>query len=188
VTAGIVLAAGGGTRFGGLKQLAELGGKPLVDHALDALRAVPAVERIVLVLGSGAEAVGSGASLSGVETVLAEDWEEGIAASLRAGIAAVADADAAVVVLADQPGVTAEAVEAVLERLAGSTPAARATYGGVPGHPVAFSHELFGEIGELTGDLGARDLLERHGVETVECSGLAHADDVDTPVDLDRLR
>ncbi|HEX2505515.1 MAG TPA: NTP transferase domain-containing protein, partial [Gaiellaceae bacterium] len=72
MTAGIVLAAGGGTRFGGLKQLAELGGKPLVDHALDALRAVPAVERIVLVLGSGAEAVGSGASLSGVETVLAE--------------------------------------------------------------------------------------------------------------------
>jgi molybdenum cofactor cytidylyltransferase len=188
VIAAIVLAAGGGKRFGGLKQLADLDGKPLVEHAVDTLRAVPALERIVVVLGSEADAVAAGADLSGAERVVAADWEEGIAASLRAGVAALGDADAVVVTLADQPFVTPEAIAAVLERLDGPAAAARATYGGVPGHPVAIKRELFGDVAHLTGDLGARDLLERHGVVAVECGHLARADDVDTPADLESLR
>jgi CTP:molybdopterin cytidylyltransferase MocA len=188
VIAGIVLAAGGGRRFGGLKQLADLDGKPLVEHAVDTLRAVPALERIVVVVGSEADAVVAGADLSGTETVFAADWSEGIAASLRAGIAALSDADAAVITLADQPFVTPQAVAAVLERLDGPAPAVRATYDGVPGHPVAIKRELFGEFSRLRGDLGARDLLEAHGVLAVECAHLARADDVDTRQDLEALR
>jgi molybdenum cofactor cytidylyltransferase len=185
---GIVLAAGGGKRFGGLKQVAELRGRPLLAHALETMRAVPAIERIVLVLGAEAETVRARVDLSGTETVVAPGWEEGIAASLRAGIAAVGDADAAVVTLADQPLVTPQAVAAVLDRLDSPVTAVRATYAGVPGHPVAIKRELFEEVARLRGDLGARDLLERHGVVAVECGHLARAADVDTPADLEALR
>jgi molybdenum cofactor cytidylyltransferase len=186
--AGIVLAAGGGKRFGGLKQVAELRGRPLLQHALETMRAVPAIERIVVVLGAESETVRAKVDLSGTESVVAPDWNEGIAASLRAGIAALSDADAAVVTLADQPLVTPQAIEAVLERLDGSAPAVRATYGGVPGHPVAITRELFAEFARLRGDQGARDLLEAHGVASVECGLFARNDEVDTPADLEALR
>jgi molybdenum cofactor cytidylyltransferase len=185
---GIVLAAGGGKRFGGLKQVAELGGRPLLDHALETMRAVPAIERIAVVLGAEAEKVRARVDLSGTEIVVAPDWEDGIAASLRAGIAALGDADAAVVTLADQPLVTRQAVAAVLDRLDGPVTAVRATYGGAPGHPVAIKRALFPEVAQLRGDLGARDLLEAHRVVGVECGHLSRAADVDTPADLDALR
>ena len=94
VIGGIILAAGGSSRFGGRKQLAELGGRPLVEHAVEALRAVPALDRIVVVLGADAEDVRRGADLSGTEIVVADEWGEGIAASLRAGVAALAEAGA----------------------------------------------------------------------------------------------
>ena len=90
--------------------------------------------------------------------------------------------------LADQPFVGPEAVEAVLARLDDPAPAVRATYSGVPGHPVLFKRELFDEIARLRGDHGARDLLERRGVIAVECGDLARADDVDTQADLEALR
>lgn len=185
---GIILAAGGGSRFGGLKQLAELGGRPLLEHAVETMRAVLAIERIVVVLGSEAKAVRARADLSGADVVVAPDWEEGIAASLRAGVDALTDADAAVITLADQPLVTPQAIAAVLDRLDGPAPAVRATYGGVPGHPVAIKRELFADVARLRGDHGARDLLEMHGVVGVECGHLARNDDVDTPADLEALR
>ena len=184
----LVLAAGGSRRFGKTKQLALLEGRPLLEHALRAVRDAPGITRVVVVLGAEAEAVAAGVDLSGTETVVALDWEEGIAASLRAGIAAVSDADAVVVILGDQPGVTRKAVDAVLRRVCESaTTAARATYDGVPGHPVAIRRELFGEVARLRGDLGARDLLEAHGVVAVECGDLARPDDIDTPADLEAL-
>lgn len=187
---GIILAAGGSSRFGGRKQLAELDGRPLVEHAVEALRAVPSLDRIVVVLGADAEDVRRGADLSGTKIVVADDWSEGIAASLRTGVAtlAAAGADAALVALADQPFVGPEAVEAVLTRRDDPAPAVRATYSGVPGHPVLFKRELFEEIARLRGDHGARELLERRGVIAVECGDLARADDVDTQADLEALR
>jgi CTP:molybdopterin cytidylyltransferase MocA len=147
------------------------------------MQAVPAIERIVVVLGSDAERVGTATA---VETVLAEDWAEGIAASLRTGIAAVADADAVVLTLADQPFVSPAAIEAVLERLDDPAPAVRAVYDGKPGHPVLIKRELYPEIAELRGDEGARDLLTARGVVQVECGYLARPDDIDTKADLAR--
>ena len=179
---GLILAAGGGSRFGGTKQLAELDGRPLLAHAIDAMKAVPAVERIVVVVGSDAERVRAAAG-PGVETVVAEDWDEGIAASLRTGIAALADADAVVLTLGDQPRVSPEAIEAVL---AAGAPA-RAVYAGAPGHPVLIGRDLFPAVAELTGDQGARDLLAAHGVTEVDLTALGGSQDVDTPADLESL-
>lgn len=182
--AGLILAAGEGRRFGGPKQLAELEGRPLIEHAVETMRAVSALERIVVVLGAHAEAVRGGADLAGTDTVVAANWADGISASLRAGVAAVSDADAALITLGDQPLITPRVVSGVLGLAACGAPAARATYGGRPGHPVLIRRELFGEVEQLRGDSGARGLLERAGVREIECGRMASADDVDTPADL----
>ncbi|MGH2985790.1 MAG: nucleotidyltransferase family protein [Solirubrobacterales bacterium] len=184
---GVVLAAGEGRRFGGPKQLAELGGRPLVEHALAAMFAVPAIERIVVVLGAQAGRIRDHADLGGVEVVVAGDWSEGISASLRAGVAVLAEAEAVVVLLADQPLITPQVIAAVLDRGDSRAPAARATFGGAPGHPVVIKRELFGDVARLEGDAGARDLLELAGVATVECGHLASAHDVDTREDLQAI-
>ena len=181
---GLILAAGSGSRFGGAKQLAELDGKPLLDHAVEAMSAVPAIERIVVVLGAGADAVRARANLDGVDVVVADDWADGVSASLRAGIAALRDAEAVVVTLADQPLITPQVISAVGDQGDSRPPAARATYGGNLGHPVLIKRELFDRIADLAGDTGARDLLELAGVAKVECGHLADPHDVDTPDDL----
>jgi molybdenum cofactor cytidylyltransferase len=184
VIAGVVLAAGGSTRFGSPKQLAELRGRMLLERAIDSIQSVPAIDPIVVVLGAHADEIRERADFEGVEIVVAGDWQEGIAASLRAGVAAVAQADAVIVVLADQPLITPQVIAAVLERADGPRPAARATFGGSPGHPVLIKRLLFAELRQLRGDEGARDLIEAHGVATIECGHLASAHDVDTPEDL----
>ncbi len=186
--AGLVLAAGGARRFGGGKLAAELDGRPLLDHAVEAMRAVPTIERIVVVLGGGAEELARQADLSGVETVVCEDWSEGIAASLRAGVGALAEADAIVVTLGDQPFVTSQAIASIAVRVDSPAPAARATYEGRPGHPVLIKRPLYEEVLKLRGDEGARDLLAAAGVRELECGHLCPPDDVDTREDLEAAR
>ena len=181
---GLILAAGSGSRFGGPKQLAELDGKPLLDHAVKAMSAVPAIERIVVVLGASADVIRTRAGLDGVDVVVADDWADGVSASLRAGIAALRSAEAVVVTLADQPLITPQVIAAVVDLGDSRLPAARATYGGNLGHPVLIKRELFDQIADLAGDAGARDLLELAGVAKVECGHLADPHDVDTPDDL----
>jgi CTP:molybdopterin cytidylyltransferase MocA len=186
VIAGVVLAAGGSSRYGAPKQLAQLDGRPLLEHALGTLHAVPELGRIVVVLGAEAERIRDATKLEGAEVVVAREWPEGIAASLRAGVAAAGDAEAIVIVLGDQPLITPAAVKAVLAAL-GDAPAARATFDGAPGHPVAIRRGLFEELAALRGDSGARELLEAHGVTAVECAGLADGADVDRPGDLEAI-
>ena len=118
----VVLAAGEGSRFGGPKHLAELDGRPLLEHVLIALAAVPAVERIVLVLGARADEIRARVDLHGAEVVIADDWAEGQAASLRAGLTALDDTDGALILLGDQPGMTPAAIEAVLAHFDGTRP------------------------------------------------------------------
>ncbi len=185
--AGVVLAAGEGSRFGGPKQLAELRGTALVDHAVETMLCVPAIERVVVVLGAEAELVREGARLEGADVVVAADWREGMAASLRAGVAACAEAEAVLITLADQPLITPQVIAAVLDLAGARLPAARATYGGAPGHPVLIKRELFAAVAELHGERGARDLLERAGARTLECGHLASAHDVDTRDDLEAI-
>jgi CTP:molybdopterin cytidylyltransferase MocA len=181
VTAGaLVLAAGEGRRFGGTKQLAELHGRPLLEHAL---AAVAGVTPRVVVLGHAAEEIVAAVDLQGAEPVVCERWHEGQSASLRRGLEALVGVDAVLVVLGDQPGITPEAVGAVLAE-GGDEDAVRATYGGVPSHPVLLRRPLLERAGELRGDSGFRDLLSGARVRAVEVGHLADPADIDTPAAL----
>jgi molybdenum cofactor cytidylyltransferase len=189
--AGVVLAAGGASRFGSPKQLAQLDGRPLLQHAVDAVLAVPAVDPGVVVLGAAAERVREAVSMGGSRAVVCADWAQGMAASLRCGIEAVGDADWVVVTLGDQPRVTSQVIAAVVD-VADSAPASvtavRATYDGVPGHPVALSRAMLPGVAKLRGDVGARELLGGASVRTFEAGRLCDPVDVDTPEELEGLR
>jgi CTP:molybdopterin cytidylyltransferase MocA len=178
----LVLAAGEGRRFGGTKQLASTGGRPLLEYALEA---VTAVSPRVVVLGHAADEIRAGVDLQGAEPVVCERWQDGQSASLRCGLDALRGADAVLVVLGDQPGVTAAAVAAVLAA-GGDEDAVRATYDGVPSHPVLLRRALLDRAGELTGDSGFRDLLAGARVRAVEVGHLADATDIDTREELAR--
>ena len=101
---GIVLAAGAGTRFGGGKQLALLDGRPLLEHAVRGMTSAP-VGRVIVVLGAEAEHVLARVDLHGAEPVVCERWSEGQSASLACGLGEMADCEAVVVTLGDQPRV-----------------------------------------------------------------------------------
>jgi molybdenum cofactor cytidylyltransferase len=189
--AGVVLAAGGASRFGSTKQLAELDGRPLLQHAIDAVLDVPAVDPVVVVLGAAAERVREAVSLRAARAVICHDWAEGMAASLRCGVEAVGDAEWVIVTLGDQPRVTSQVIAAVADEAA-SAPAGvhavRATYDGVPGHPVALSRAMLPGVANLRGDVGARELLGSASVRTFEAGRLCDPVDVDTPEELEGLR
>lgn len=185
--AGLVLAAGAARRFGAPKQLAQLDGRPLLEHALAAMTSAP-LDRVVVVLGAHADAVRERVDLHGAEVIECSDWVDGQAASLRAGLAAVADAEAAVVALGDQPFLSARAAARVIAARGLGTDAVRATYAGRPGHPVVLERALFPRIEDLRGDAGARELLAESSVRDVACDGLGRPDDVDTPEELEVAR
>jgi CTP:molybdopterin cytidylyltransferase MocA len=115
-----------------------------------------------------------------VSVVAAEDWAEGMSASLRAGLGALADTDAtaALVHLVDLPDVGPDVVRRVIGSGSGL---ARAAYLGVPGHPVLLGREHWAPIlAGVSGDRGARDYLRTHETSLVECGELATGEDVDS--------
>jgi molybdenum cofactor cytidylyltransferase len=177
---GIILAAGEGRRFGGAKQLAQLNGRPLIEHALEAMLAVPAIDPVVIVLGARADRIQAETDLRGAEVVLCESWADGQSASLKAGAAALGEVEAAVITLADQPFITPQVIAGVLDQR-GRHLAVRATYDGRPGHPVLLERRLLDHVRELSGDTGARDLLIGDHVRVWECGRLCDPTDIDTP-------
>jgi molybdenum cofactor cytidylyltransferase len=183
---GLVLAAGAATRFGAQKQLAELDGVPLLEHSLRTMTAAP-VGRVVVVLGSSGDEIAVAVDLHGADPILCRRWEEGQSASLACGLAELADCEAVVVTLGDQPRVSPDAIRRVIAARSGAA-AVRATYGGNPGHPVLLERELFGPLRNVSGDKGARNLLLSVPVLDVACDDLGGGEDVDTPAELDALR
>ncbi|HET6998998.1 MAG TPA: nucleotidyltransferase family protein [Solirubrobacterales bacterium] len=186
--AGIVLAAGGGRRFGGHKQLAELDGRPLLEHALRAMAAAP-LDRVFVVLGADAAEVQRQVDPHGAEPVFCDGWEDGMSTSLRTGVDAAdaAGADAVVIALGDQPRLSPRAVGRLIDAR-GEAAALRASYGGIAGHPVLLERKLFSLVRELHGDDGARAVLVAYRARKVACDDLGSPFDVDTPADLARLR
>jgi molybdenum cofactor cytidylyltransferase len=184
---GLILAAGEGARFGGAKQLADLRGRPLVEHAIRAMIASP-VGRVILVLGSGAEDVLEGVDLHGAEPVVCARWAEGQSASLASGLAELSECEAVVVTLGDQPNLSPDAIRRVIAARGPGAAAVRATYRGAPGHPVLLERELFDRLRDVTGDHGARNLLLSVSSREVPCEDLGGGEDVDTPAELDTLR
>ena len=182
----VVLAAGEARRFGSAKQAAVVDGRSLVQHAVDAA-AGGGADEVIVVLGARAEVVASALTLPpSARMVVNPDFAAGQSTSLRAGVRAAGDAVAVVVLLADQPGVTAGDVRAVLDgHRATGAPLVRASYRGTPGHPVLLGRELFPEVIDATGDVGARDVLARHVEQVVEVAiDRDPPGDVDTPGDL----
>jgi CTP:molybdopterin cytidylyltransferase MocA len=190
--AGLILAAGGASRFGSPKQLAELDGVPLLQHAVNAMVDVFAIKRAVVVLGARADDIREAVDFRGAETVVCDAWADGMAASLRCGIEALGDeVDWAIVTLGDQPRITPQVISWVTDEAAAAgdwVAAVRTTYDGEPGHPVALSRWLMDEVRSLRGDVGARELLAAHPVLTVEAGRDCRPGDVDTPEDLEELR
>ncbi|MDX6708685.1 MAG: hypothetical protein QOI48_4531 [Solirubrobacteraceae bacterium] len=188
--AAVVLAAGSGSRFGSAKQLAELDGMPLLEHALRAVEAVPAIDRIVVVLGARADEIRAAVDFGSAEVVVCADWEEGQAASLRCGIDAIDGAGAVLLLLGDMPRLTPQVIArfADLAGQHGSEARARAVYDGAPGHPVVLGSAYFAALSGLSGDHGARDVLKKIGAYPIECGHLCSPADVDTPEALDELR
>jgi len=135
----------------------------------------------VVVLGAHAERCLPELEGLPVKIVLAENWQEGMAASLRAGIAAVAHCDAALVLLCDQPDVTEAHLTALLDAFEPGSIVA-SDYGPHLGPPCVFDRAFFPELLALTGDQGARKLLQRHAPRSVPFPGGLH--DIDTPADL----
>lgn len=178
---GLLLAAGAGTRMGQPKALVrDADGTAWLARSVATL-ADGGCEAVTVVLGA---AVDDAIPLlpEGVAVVVAEDWAEGMAASLRAGLAAVpAGPEAVVVSLVDLPDVDARVVRRVVAA-AGRGVLARAAYDGVPGHPVLLGRGHWaGVVATATGDAGARDYLRGRDVTLVECGDLATGRDVDRP-------
>lgn len=178
-TAGLVLAAGEGRRFGGPKAPVIVDGERLVDRAVRVLRE-GGCDPVIVVLGAWVGHV------EGAEVCVNDSWPEGMGSSLRSGLSCLlddSDADDVVITLVDLPGLTADAVR----RLVASAPGAaiaQATYSGERGHPVRLARSLWPDaIHVARGDEGARRLIQSRGdVVLVELGDLADGADLDVPL------
>jgi molybdenum cofactor cytidylyltransferase len=189
VIAAIILAAGTSSRFGATKQLLRYRGKPLVQHAVDAAREA-GLDRIVVVLGHDADRIEGALSLpENAGVVFNPRYELGLSTSLAAGLDAADPAsEAAVVLLADQPGITAAHLRALADTfLAGRARIVRLRFRSGIG-PSLLSREIWDEARRTAGDIGARALASAHPdwVEEVAVDEDAPPD-VDTPGDVDAL-
>lgn len=185
---GVVLAAGTSSRFGSTKQLLVLGSKPLVVHAIDALRDA-GVGELIVVVGHDREAV-EAALPPDVRIVPNPAYRDGQATSLAAALHEVADdSEATIVLQADQPGITSEDLRALVEGFHTTRKQiARLRYLDAPG-PALLSREIYAEAGHLHGDAGARLLIASHPewVHEVQIERPAPRD-IDTPDDLSEAR
>jgi CTP:molybdopterin cytidylyltransferase MocA len=197
--AGVLLAAGEGSRFGRPKALVEVNGRTLAERGADLLRAGGADPILVI---TGAAPI----ELGGTRTVYNPEWRTGMGSSLRAALQALTGAGASenadataggglnvgavVVALADQPLVGAEAVARLIAAYRAGASVAVAAYDGQPRNPVLLAREHWPEvIATATGDTGARAFLRARAdlVTLVECSDTGRPDDIDTPADLARV-
>jgi CTP:molybdopterin cytidylyltransferase MocA len=189
--AGLLLAAGAGSRLGRPKALVEIGGRRLVDRGVAVLRE-GGCEPVVVVLGAAE------VSVPGAVVVTNPAWATGMGSSLRAGLAALPGSVSAVVVaLVDQPAVGPEAVRRLAAACgggmggAGGAIVAVATYGGRRGNPVALARSVWPEVARLAvGDVGARPFLAAHPelVTPVPCDGTGRPDDIDAAWQLSAAR
>ncbi|RLV47558.1 nucleotidyltransferase family protein [Nocardioides mangrovicus] len=175
MTTGLLLAAGAGRRMGRPKALVE----GWLAHAVATLAGC---DDVVVVLGAQAEDARPLLDPFDVTVVVAADWDEGMGASLAAGLAHVAHGGATrcLVTLVDLPDVGSDVVARLLAEPDQPDVLARAAYDGVPGHPVLLGREHWaGVLAISVGDRGARDYLRDHPPTLVECGDLATGVDVD---------
>jgi len=192
--AAIVLAAGESKRFGAQKLLALLEGRPILQHVLDAVNA-SALDPVVLVVGAKGAELLARVRPGRARVVLNPDYASGQASSLQTGLREVAAVesgavDAAVVLLGDQPGVTAQVCDGlVVVQRQSRAPAVVSSQRGRRSPPALLHRDIWPEVERMRGDIGAREILgSRSDVVALEIPlSVAALDDVDTPADHQRL-
>lgn len=183
----IVLAAGAATRFGGGKLVADWRGRPLVLAAVEAALAAP-VDAVIVVLGCEAPQVAAALTAltdARVSLVVADDWAQGLSASLRAGVKSLPpDSAGFLLFLGDMPLIPPDLPPKVLIALEDGAPAVQPFHGETPAHPVGFSAALYAKLQQLSGDAGAGVLLRATpGVVRLACAEAGAVFDVDRPGD-----
>ena len=184
----VLLAAGAGTRFGGGKLLHPLAdGVAIAAHAARNLRA--AGLEVMAVVRPGDFPLADMLEQEGCNVRHCADAVRGMGHSLAHGVAETREAGGWIVALADMPRVQPSTIAAIAGAIRSGAIVAAPEYRGERGHPVAFSHALRSELLGLSGDSGARGILERHRdkIHLVECDDSGVLLDVDARADLDRL-
>src|SRR5215213_6715109 len=189
--AALILAAGASARMGRPKQLLDWEGRPLVRAAAEVALAAQ-LDPLLIVIGSAQAQVAEALAGLPLRMIANPDYATGQSTSLRTGVAALdQDVDAVVVLLGDQPFVTATIVEQLVAEWQASGAAIVApTYAGQRGNPVLFARSVFPELLAIQGDQGARGVLaaDRARVRLVAFDDPRPLTDIDTPEDYERLR
>lgn len=192
--AAVVLAAGRSSRMGEAKQLLRLGECTVLERTLENVRRSK-VDEIVLVLGFSAEMIRRqlpAVLLDGIEVVVNPEFEQGMAGSLREGLGAVSpQADAALIVLADQPFARSGTMDKIVERYRDSSAEIVIPfYKGQRGNPVLLDRSVFPEVMALKGDMGCRAIFGSHteGIVEVDVDDAGVLLDIDSREDYERLR
>jgi molybdenum cofactor cytidylyltransferase len=185
----IILAAGASRRLGQPKQLVRIAGETLLARAIRIARAAGASPTLV-VLGANREAILANVDLSATHPVTNPHWEQGIATSIHAGINALRQLDptatAVMLLVCDQPSVTAEHLRSLMEshKQAGEPVIAASQYVGIAGIPAIFPASQFDSLLALRGDAGARHLLRNPPCPMIAIPFEGGEIDIDTPADL----
>jgi molybdenum cofactor cytidylyltransferase len=181
--AGLVLGAGGSARLGRPKQLLPYGEGTLLGHVVGVARECRLGQTIVAI-GGHTDEIREAVDLGGAEVVVNEEYGQGCSSSIAAALGALDPrCDVLVLMLGDQPGVTAGTVATLLAGR-GSVPLAACRYDDGRGHPLAFAREMFGALAELHGDKGVWRLLDERADEVADVPVTGRIPlDVDTPED-----
>ena len=186
--AGVVLAAGKSVRFAGTKLLARIGDVPLVRIVVDDVLRV--VDHVVVIVGHDADRVGAAVTGLPVQLINNPGYADGMGTSIAAGVAALpAECEAVLIALGDQP-VGVDVINSLITAYQqGGHAIVAPVYAGVRGNPVIFDRRFFPELMALTGDRGARDLIDRHAeLLTAVPFAFPPPVDIDTQEDLQKLQ
>lgn len=186
----IILAAGESKRMGKPKQLLSFNGITLLTSVAKTA-CESDMQPVIVVLGANAEKIEASMNMAGINLVKNDDWQEGMASSIRKGVTTITEffpnVDGIVMLVCDQPYLTHEVIKALIEAQRNSgLPVAAASYGGKLGTPALFHKSLFSDLMSLEGDTGARKMLERKREHVVEVDFDMGVVDIDTQEDYER--
>jgi molybdenum cofactor cytidylyltransferase len=189
--AAMILAAGGSTRMGRAKQLLRIGGETLVHRTARAV-VEAGCGPIFVVMGAGADAIASEVSDLPVKRALNADWEKGMGGSIRAGLRAILandpKAEAAAILLCDQPGVELGVLRELFAAFSnGLKPIAACRYRGTLGPPCCFERSMFDELLQLRDGEGAKRILMKDAARLTVMDWAGGESDLDTPGDWARF-
>ncbi len=189
--AGVILAAGASRRMGEPKQLLRVGGRPLLELAVGAACEAK-LDDVVVVLGAHADEISRGVAFGRARIIVNPDHEQGMSTSLRLGITSLGpEIERAVVILGDQPDVSASLIDRLLEAQALSgLPAAALSFDGLLHPPMVLAREMWAGLDELRGDVGLRAVVRAHpelvaALPADQPGG--HPIDIDTREDFEQL-